>query len=1251
MPPETPADGPPAAPSGDDFYRTVGRPLLEEATGRLRGGAAVALLGPRNVGKRHTLRRLHDHLLRDVGGRLAQVQFLEGAAGDADGTCAGSCGHAAGAVERLPAAPAAVAAWLDARPAAAARPDVLLVSNPDALPAAAAADLLRSLAGRARDGRLAVVFAGGIGLRDLLADVRPDWPGMARFVLGGFDRDEFRSLTAGYLRWFASPGGACPNGAAEAPIFDTLYERSGGSPHLLRLLLWAALDQWAAQGGDVSEPQGVAAVTGYLAIAQVPWNHYFRYVTTEVEQRPECWPVLEQLVRDRPVPVPDPGPTDLELIGAAVREKCHLRLPGSVLAEFLRTRYTPRRLADLYAARGNWAVAFERYRKLPPGDWVRPSPGDPADVGAVARALEMSLYAEVAQGAEAVRRQFVGGCTHALDVPDVTFWVWEEGPRRQWDPAPGSRPAGHPADYVKLLPRPPLGRPEVTAADWPLVVRLPALGHGPGAAVVGCPTGPAPGPRHRRLLRDLTDHFLAAYTQAAEGDRARERQKAAAAFGAMAGIALDALAADAPDPRGLFMRVGPRLRKVGYRRVVFSLVDPAGDFIRGAWEDSDDPHRKLSRLINYPLSGEGFALHTEVVRTGTSRVVRDTTTDPAADREVIAATRWHTGAIVALREPGGEVLGTLLVEREDGLVPAPDEVGWLEALGGQVGIALAAAEYAGLVGGTLDRIPEPVVVFDRRRRLRYANPAAARYMTEVEPGWRRAGEAPGDNHLMRWVKGDIGRQLQPQIEASLTADPDRPGRLVSYRHVSDGEKEHDIAVYTDRVVDRAGARVGAMCFSRDVSPLYRGFEALRQLYLGPAATPFPARVAAATRALGHPRGVLYHVEDDGRVTVGGASYGLPPAAACRCPVCTTPPGPPADPGQPGWEAWLCAAGRKPVVFRRGAAEQDGTTEKTDRGLEVVTVGRPVCPAAVARAPGEVWVEFPLLGAGRTAGRFVLDCAADYRPEDFTCLTVLCGIVSEIFVARTRWEQILERELGDNAARTIREVFHHLGTNLAAFNTILTGYRQVAEQSAGEVRARLARWNDRLDQAHRRLHDMVRGTGRHVMTRATEWARADLGEVVRSALAGFPPPTGQVRAADPTAAPLDMDMDRPRLEAALVQLFNNAEACHHEPEKLQLTVTVFPVVRGGRPWVRVAVADNGPGVAPEVRERLFDPFFSQRPTGSRGHGFGLFFVRQVALDHGGSVRLDPDYSPGACFVLELPRDRSGPAAATTPQEPS
>jgi len=69
-------------------------------------------------------------------------------------------------------------------------------------------------------------------------------------------------------------------------------------------------------------------------------------------------------------------------------------------------------------------------------------------------------------------------------------------------------------------------------------------------------------------------------------------------------------------------------------------------------------------------------------------------------------------------------------------------------------------------------------------------------------------------------------------------------------------------------------------------------------------------------------------------------------------------------------------------------------------------------------------------------------------------------------------------------------------------------------------------------------------------------------------------------------------------------------------------------------IRVTIADSGPGIAPELREDLFDLNFSQ--TGQRiGMGLGLPTSRRIVERHGGTVTIDPSTTSGASFTISLP----------------
>lgn len=90
-----------------------------------------------------------------------------------------------------------------------------------------------------------------------------------------------------------------------------------------------------------------------------------------------------------------------------------------------------------------------------------------------------------------------------------------------------------------------------------------------------------------------------------------------------------------------------------------------------------------------------------------------------------------------------------------------------------------------------------------------------------------------------------------------------------------------------------------------------------------------------------------------------------------------------------------------------------------------------------------------------------------------------------------------------------------------------------------------------------------------------------------------------------------------------------------------------------PWIRIefrdftdtfelSITDAGPGIPPEIRKKLMQPFFTTKGVG-KGTGIGLSLSRRVAEEHGGSLRID-EKSPHTRFVLTLPKRQDRVASA-------
>jgi signal transduction histidine kinase len=125
-------------------------------------------------------------------------------------------------------------------------------------------------------------------------------------------------------------------------------------------------------------------------------------------------------------------------------------------------------------------------------------------------------------------------------------------------------------------------------------------------------------------------------------------------------------------------------------------------------------------------------------------------------------------------------------------------------------------------------------------------------------------------------------------------------------------------------------------------------------------------------------------------------------------------------------------------------------------------------------------------------------------------------------------------------------------------------------------------------------------------------------------------------------PRPLFINRLQIQQALLNLFQNAiEALSQsdEPERTLLVRCSCWEDRG----VTIRVEDNGPGIAPANRSRIFDAFFTTRPEGT---GMGLVIVRSVIQAHGGRLEVEPRLPVGTTFVIHLPYGAQRPDKSVT-----
>jgi signal transduction histidine kinase len=222
------------------------------------------------------------------------------------------------------------------------------------------------------------------------------------------------------------------------------------------------------------------------------------------------------------------------------------------------------------------------------------------------------------------------------------------------------------------------------------------------------------------------------------------------------------------------------------------------------------------------------------------------------------------------------------------------------------------------------------------------------------------------------------------------------------------------------------------------------------------------------------------------------------------------------------------------------------------------------------------------------------------------------------------QELIRQERIATIGRLSTSIVHDLRNPLAA---IYGGAEMLidGELSAGQVQ-RLAgniyRSSRRMQELLQELVDAGRG-------RSSSAEICRLKDIVSAACEMFSAAAESQSVTIETDVPEDLELalERARIERVFLNLIDNALGMMPKGGRLRISA------RTQGTSVVVRVQDNGPGIPPQIRSRLFQPFVTAGKK--NGVGLGLAFSHQTVLDHGGKLWADPNPAEGACFLIQLP----------------
>lgn len=1207
------------------YYKNISQALIEELSDYLRNAQSIALFAPRFGGKRYTLQRLWEALHKDGRTPLVQLKLLSEKPIITEVELMAEV-RAALKMSDIPLADSQIDPFTVIQNYAEqhGKRIFLFAANIDAIAHGLTRRLLRQFRRLVEAGALVVAMTGESDLRELVAGPNSEFTSSENFFLQGFAEDQYGVL----LDQYAHTLGITLEPRDE--VLQLFWRRTGGNSYLLRPVLLQTIERMVRNGERLSDrvlaPADFDDLPSAKELQGNYWTQLCRHATRLIEKSPECWAMLQHIQKQGYVSVMTATPTPLEWAGVAIRDihTYELRYASEMMQNYVERHYDTQTLGDLYARAGYWNEAFAFYNALPMEHRRRPlSTNDRTQIERIIHIFGARLFTEATKGLTAVKKLFVRGCASLLGFGEISFWC--QG--NNWTQLPLE---GTPAPPPELLANKAavLGA-EVNEEDGLLAF----LGDWHEFAV-GCrlqsklsnyynvvivsewASKVSISRERRRLLGMLLQEFTTAYNYAMTIKIAGDRLERSHEQIELINSVFVALGSRVLDVKDVLRRAAAGLAKLGnYKRVLFCLIDPRGERIQGALDHTTQwSSVNVAELTDYDLKDHFADIQPYIIHTKKPFRTSDAKIADLTNKMIVELTGMKAEAIVPILNEADDAIGTIHVERADNFEPPDEELEDLVKFGRSLATVIEQAERVNLLQSTLDDIPTPVAIVNARDKFRYGNRAAALTLG-VPLHWQEHNAAGIElTHLPQVFVETVRRALHDR-------------RAVE--RLSDGNKVRYLT--SNRIQDWLGRTVGAFLYLPEGTDWERLTKALVQIALQPDTTGMLNATLDVAKELGYSQGRLYVIDDQTGQMVSQRCYGLVDEAlvqlfnqgGIRLPKDHEP-------------TWRCLEKCKPVVFCYDPDGINNAEMLTAHGLAYVVTTHPLYSDRLRKRPGDFWVDVPLQASARPLGKLSLACDEYLTPERFELLKAHSDSDNDLlssFLQRERKQYERELALREIAAeKTMFTVAHNLATRFGSFPVFLSTYRSYEKNLPD-----LQETNNDFEYALEQVQTLVmRAKERLLPVVNLQWQNVELNLYLpRTLKVLLPEHAYQVHC---ETAPIETKLDPHLIGLALSELVDNSRHAHSHPDQIKIVLKAS-LLNDGR--IQMIYRDNGPGIATDIHARIFDDFFSHRPSSpNAGSGFGMGFVKRVLMAHSGTIEIGCPQS-GAEFIITLPSLRKVP----------